>query len=313
MSGLTVIVPATDDPPTLGRCLSAIGASHAPPDELLVVREPHRSGPARARNLAAGRASGDLLVFVDADVVIHPDALGRIRDTFAAEPGLVAVFGSYDADPDAPGTVSRFRNLLHHHVHQRGAGPADTFWAGLGAVRRDAFLAVGGFDAERFRRPSIEDIDLGLRLVDAGGGIRLDPAVLGTHLKRWSLRGMVDPAGSRVALLLHRGRPWVQLIARRRAVGGSLNLGRRHLMSALACLGAVACLGARRPRAAGACVGALVVLNRDFYALLWCRGGPLEAAAGVALHVVHHLTAVAAVPVGLAAHLVERHRRRAGG
>ncbi len=307
MTGLTVIVPATDDPPTLGRCLSAIGASHAPPDELLVVREPHRSGPARARNLAAGLAAGDLLVFVDADVVVHPDALGLIREAFAAEPGLVAVFGSYDADPAAAGVVSRFRNLLHHHVHQGGAGPADTFWAGLGAVRRDAFLAVGGFDAERFGRPSIEDIDLGLRLVDAGGRIRLDPRVLGTHLKRWSLRGMVATD------LLHRGRPWVQLMARRRAVGGSLNLGRRHRMSALACLGAAGFLAARRPAAAAACVGALVVLNRDFYGLLWRRRGPLEAAAGVGLHVVHHLTAVAAVPVGLGAHALERRRGRAGG
>ena len=60
-------------------------------------------------------------------------------------------------------------------------------------------------------------------------------------------------------------------------------------------------------------MGALVVLNHDFYGLLWRRRGPLEAAAGVALHVVHHLTAVAAVPVGLGAHALERRRGRAGG
>ncbi|MGH7896935.1 MAG: acetone carboxylase subunit gamma, partial [Candidatus Binatia bacterium] len=44
---------------------------------------------------------------------------------------------------------SRFRNLLHRHVHQEGAGPATTFWAGLGAIRREAFERVGGFDALR--------------------------------------------------------------------------------------------------------------------------------------------------------------------
>src|SRR5205807_8681242 len=62
-----------------------------------------------------------------------------------------------------------------------------TFWAGLGAVRRDAFEAVGGFDAERYLVPSVEDIDLGARLATTGHRIELDPAVQGTHLKAWSL------------------------------------------------------------------------------------------------------------------------------
>ena len=87
------------------------------------------------------------------------DALARIRAAFADDPGLTAVFGSYDDAPPG-GTVAAFRNLLHHHVHHRGAGPASTFWSGLGAIRRDAFLAVGGFDGERFPHPSVEDVDL---------------------------------------------------------------------------------------------------------------------------------------------------------
>jgi transposase len=33
--------------------------------------------------------------------------------------------------------VSRFRNLLHHHTHTTHPGPACTFWAGCGAVRRE--------------------------------------------------------------------------------------------------------------------------------------------------------------------------------
>ena len=58
--------------------------------------------------------------------------------------------------------VSQYRNLLHHFVHQHGHAEASTFWAGCGAIRRAAFDAVGGFDAARFPRPSIEDIELGL-------------------------------------------------------------------------------------------------------------------------------------------------------
>ena len=71
--------------------------------------------------------------------------------------------------------MSAFRNLLHHHVHQQAAGPATTFWAGLGAVRREAFLASAGFDAERYPVPSIEDIELGMRLAPTAARIGLDP------------------------------------------------------------------------------------------------------------------------------------------
>ena len=120
-------------------------------------------------------------------------------------PRLVAVFGSYDDQPADPAPVSRFRNLLHHHVHSSSPGPAETFWAGLGAIRRDAFLAAGGFDAARYPEPAIEDIELGTRLVADGASIVLDPQIRGTHLKRWSLTSMVRTD------LVRRGIPWVQL------------------------------------------------------------------------------------------------------
>src|SRR5207248_11244099 len=128
--------PATDGSPTLDRCLDSLRSGA---DELVVVTEPAGAGPAEARNLGAARATGDVLVFVDSDVVVHPDALERMRAAFAGDETLTAVFGCYDDAPEADGVVSRFRNLLHHHVHRAAAGQADTFWAGLGAVRSRAF------------------------------------------------------------------------------------------------------------------------------------------------------------------------------
>ena len=79
---LTVIVPATNDPPTLARCLRAIGSADASPEEAVVIREPPGAGPAAARNAGAAEACGDVLVFVDADVVVHGDAFRRIRAAF---------------------------------------------------------------------------------------------------------------------------------------------------------------------------------------------------------------------------------------
>jgi len=136
---LSVVVPATNEPPTLDQCTAAIRAAAAPEDELVVVDGPLPANAARARNLGAARARGDVIVFVDSDVELHRDALDAIRSALTADPDLAAVFGSYDDAPTAPGVVSAFRNLLHHHVHHSAPGPAMTFWTGLGAVRREAF------------------------------------------------------------------------------------------------------------------------------------------------------------------------------
>jgi hypothetical protein len=293
---LTAIVPATDSPATLGRCTAAIRAAAEAPEELVVVERAAGPGPAAARNDGAAGAAGDVLVFVDSDVVVRPDAFARVRAAFAGEPGLVAVFGSYDDRPEAPGTVSRFRNLLHHHVHHEGAGPASTFWAGLGAVRRDAFEEVGGFDAARYPHASIEDVELGVRLSAAGHAIRLDPSIQGTHLKAWTLADLVRTDVRR------RGVPWVALAL---GSGGStaLNLGWRNRLSAGAALLAAGGLAARKPRAAAAGGAAIVALNPGLYRLLVRRLGPAGAAAGLALHTAHLLAAVAAIPLGAAQHL----------
>ena len=297
MARITAIVPATDRPRTLDSCTNAIAAAADPPEEVMVVEEPSELGPAAARNFAASRASGDLLVFVDSDVAVHGDVFTRIRTRFDEETGLTALFGSYDDEPAGPGLVSIFRNLLHHHVHQESGGPASTFWTGLGAVRRDAFERVGGFDS---RLEWLEDVDFGIRLCQSGARIELDPTIQAKHLKEWTLLRMlwVDFIG--------RGVPWTVLLFRHRATANTLNLGWRHRLSAGACVVGCAALATRRPRLAVASIGALLGLNHSFYLLLLRKRGPAHAVAGVGLHALHHLTAVVALPAGIVAFVLER-------
>ena len=297
MVSLSVVVPATNVPPTLDRCREAIASAEDPAEETIVVEDPGLSA-SEARNAGAARASGDVVVFVDADVEVHADALGRIRAAFADDPSLTAVFGSYDDAPGDPGLVSAFRNLLHHHVHQSGAGPAETFWTGLGAVRRDAFLELGGFDGEAYRHPSIEDIELGDRLRSRGASIELDPAIMGKHLKVWTLRSMIWTD------LVHRGIPWIELQVRTRRPATTLNCGWRHRLSAGASVALVLAVVLGLPAVALAGTGAMLTLNRAFYRLLVDRMGPLQAVVGVGLHGLHHLIAVAAVPAGIASAIV---------
>ena len=291
---LNVVIPATDEPASLQRCLDALARSDEP-HAVEVVRAPCDAGPAAARNAGVARTAGEIVVFVDSDVEVHPDALRRLRERLDGDPLLAAVFGCYDDRPAAPQAVSRFRNLLHHHVHMSSPGEAQTFWAGLGAIRHEAFDAVGGFDERRFGRPSIEDVELGMRLHAAGRRIVLDPAVQGTHLKRWTLRSMLR------ADLADRGVPWVALALEQRRAGTALNLSWRQRAAAASAVATVAAVGVGRPRVAAAALLAMISANMSFYVLLGRRGGTRLALAGVPLHLLHHLTAALSVPVGVAA------------
>lgn len=299
---LAAIVPATDRPATLEACLAALGAGERRPDETIVQRDPAAGGPAAARNRAAASSDAEVLVFVDSDVEVDREALSRIERHFAEDPELIAVFGAYDDDPGHPGLTSRYRNLLHHRVHVAGAGEAETFWAGLGAVRRDAFEAAGGFDAMRYEQPSIEDVELGTRLRRRGGRIVLDPSIRGRHLKAWTPWSMVRTDFAR------RGLPWARLLLEERDASTALNLGWRHRASAASSIGLLAALLARRPRLAAAALAANLVLDRDLYALLARRGGPRLLLAGIGLHQVHQLTAAVSVPAALALHALEGRR-----
>lgn len=238
------------------------------------------------------QTSADVVVFVDSDVVVHamrsPACAMRSHATRAWWPSWDRMM---TASPPAARWAA-FRNLLHHVVHQRSAGDVRSFWAGLGAVRRQVFDAVGGFDADRYPHPSIEDVELGGRLA-RHGRIVLDPELRGTHLKEWTLTSMVHTDFRR------RGVPWVELLVKQRRLPATLNLGTRERASAAAALALAWGVLRRRPLAVVTGIGAEVALNLDLVTLLHRRIGARGVIAGIGLHMVHQLTAVAAVPAGL--------------
>lgn len=198
------------------------------------VRLDQGLGPAAARNLGARHATGEILFFTDADVEVGPATLDRAARAFDDEPSLAGVIGSYDDEPSERGFFSQYRNLLHHFVHQQGKEEAFTFWSGCGAIRRSVFDALGGYSTE-FRRPAIEDIELGARVRDAGGKILLAKDLQVKHLKRWTLKSIL------VTDVRDRGFPWSLLLATRREMPSDLNLTLSQRMSvALSCAAALA-------------------------------------------------------------------------
>jgi GT2 family glycosyltransferase len=251
-----------------------------------------RVGPGGARNQAAEIARGDILWFVDADVVVHADAARCLSSGFGGQE-VVAVFGSYDSSPPARNFFSQYKNLVHHYYHQRASDEAQTFWSGCGAVRRAAFLISGGFDVERYKYPSIEDIELGHRLIKAGGRVRLLRNVQCTHLKVWRFGNLIHTE------IFRRAIPWSRLIlSAGDGIPNDLNVGMseqvRAVVAAVLMLSILAVLAGfiSLPLLI---VPALLMLfaNREIAVFFNRRGGLAFACGALMFHQVYYLYSAA--------------------
>lgn len=323
---VSVIVPVHNGGAAFRACVEALAVALGPSDELIVVADGETDGawrglptteaavetvvrrvsggPAAARNDGARRATGDVLFFVDADVVVPPTAVDHVRRQFAADPEVAALVGSYDAHPADPAFLSQYRNLLHHHTHQAADPSAfSTFWTGCGAVRRSAFLRLGGFD-ERYGVPCVEDIEFGYRLAEAGDGVLLDATLQVTHLKAWGALDMLRTD------TLKRAAPWTELLLRRGAVEDSLNVDWRSRASllAVALLGVALGLAVVSPTSAlllatGA-AGVFGALNASFYRYLGAIRGPWFAARAIPWHAAYYVCAGLGFAVGATRHVL---------
>jgi len=238
---VSVVIPVFNGGAGLEKCLAAVYASSYPVLECIlvddastdgmvnpaaerygarVVRLDNQLGPAKARNRGVTEARGDIIFFTDADVVLHPDALELAVQALQSDPELGAVFGSYDDQPGHESFISQYRNLLHHWTHQTSNTEASTFWTGCGAIHRRIFMDLDGFSQD-YQRPSIEDIELGMRLRQAGYRIRLLKNMLGKHLKQWTFWNMLYTD------IFHRGVPWTLLVLRSGQMTSDLNLNRK--------------------------------------------------------------------------------------
>ena len=307
---VSVIVPAYNAEPTINECLKALRAAMQPADELIVFddgsTDSTRSiaqaagarivsnpgppkGPAHVRNMAAASAGRPYLMFVDADVIIHADAINRLVEA-VRRTGAVAAFGSYDDHPRSRRLPALYANLRHHFVHQSGNCEATTFWSGIGLMRTDIFREFGGYDDVLFAHPSIEDVDLGMRVINTGKIIRLVPEAQGTHWKDWTLWRVWHTDVVRRAL------PWSRLIADGQLAEADLNLARKERILAMLALSVpTALVGGLFFKPLFVAVPALMALYVigifPFVRVLARRMNVLQLIAAITLHLCYHIYA----------------------
>lgn len=268
----------------------------------VVVRLPGRPrGPAYARNRGFEFTRGEYIVFIDPDVCVHRDTLARFVLVLSREPLVSAVFGAFDTNPAAKGVVSQYQNLLAHYYHDQYPGPAETFWAACGAVRRAAFIEAGRFDEWRFPRHQVEDFELGYQLRERGLRIELRPDIQATSLRRWTLDSMMS------ASLQDRSVPWMRIFGRRDAVLGRRSTKIRTVKTvntALTCFGAAMALGGAigaRPSlllAGAACLIVVVFNDRAQHRFFVRERGKRFAFAVVPFRLMSYLVNGISVTVG---------------
>lgn len=331
---VSVVIPACDAARYLEVALADLARSTRPPIEVIVVDDGStddtagvarslgatvvpsggvRLGPARARNVGAAIARGEILYFIDADVCVHPDTVGRVAEAFASDPALDALIGSYDDAPGSTDFLSQYKNLMHCYTHQTARPRASTFWSGCGAVRRAVFLEHSGFQ-ENYGRPAIEDIELGYRMNMAGRKILLDRNLLVKHLKRWTFWNLVKTD------VLDRGVPWTELILRSQSMPNDLNVQLSQRISVALALLIVAMCGVGAIYYGGAFLTPLLALLFFMLSRFWADESDAEpsphrltwfalAVAGIsALAWVHHMRALIPLLLMSCFVLATRHR-----
>lgn len=320
-------MPARNASASLPRCLEAITSAQAAPEEVIVVDDASVDETARlastlatkvvrldgsvgasaARNAGARQARGDVLVFVDSDVLVPPDAFLRVR-AHMEDPTITAVQGVYDARCPCGNVPSQYKNLYYHYawthrVKDRWLVSAASFFL---AVRARSFWEVGGFD-EGIKAPTVEDADLGHRLTRQGARILLDPRIQVTHLRRYGtlelLRYDFRLASAKTRLLLRTlaRRDWTVLSPRRGAVS-TARVG--EMLPWLAGLGLVAAalglLAFGRPWG-GAVLGLVALaVQHQFLAFV----GRVRGRGQALLTAAYMLLDMAAVDAGIAAGVV---------
>jgi glycosyltransferase involved in cell wall biosynthesis/GT2 family glycosyltransferase len=145
-------------------------------------------GRAAARNVGLRLATGELVLFLDDDVLPEPGLLRRHRDAHEAGPPRL-VMGPHLTDLD-PGAIAPNQPWVERIYEEMAASGvvdrADRFSTANTSGPTEVFRDVGGFD-EGFTGWGGEDTELGQRVLRAGYEILFDPAARATHSQSLTL------------------------------------------------------------------------------------------------------------------------------
>lgn len=198
-------------------------------DSRVVIVENPTGKTAIGLNLALRQSLNPVVVRVDAHAEIPANYVSLIVEVLNKTGavnvgGVMAAVGKTIFEKSVAGAMRSAFGVGASRFHTGGeAGPVDTVY--LGAFRRDALIAIGGFD-EQFTRA--QDWELNFRLRENGGVIFFDPRLHVTYRPRSTVRALAKQ-------YFEYGR-WRRVVSRRHK--GTINY--RYLAPPVALVGFLA-------------------------------------------------------------------------
>ena len=184
---ISIIIPVYNSSLTLKECLEAIFNSNFKNFEVIVISDnstdnsvgiakqyqckiielSENKGPAFARNEGAKISEGDILLFVDSDVIIKKDALNYLSEKFLQNE-IDAIQGIYSHEPTYKSIITQYQMSYNcYYIWPENKKYASTLSTCCLAIRKKIFFNLKGFNVN-FKRPSAEDEEFGYFLIDKG-------------------------------------------------------------------------------------------------------------------------------------------------
>jgi len=196
---VSVIIPILNSATTLENCLQAVRGSSYKDYELIAVNDAsdddsgriaekfadflvtHRQtrGEGASRNSGAKTAKGNILVFLDSDVVIKPDALGRTVEYFKRHKSVVALSGRLSKEHPNNNFFSQYKNLYMYYIFGLLPERVNFLYGSIHAIRKNDFMEY----SENTSRLAA-DTELGLKFINRGQEIAFLKDLEVVHFKK---------------------------------------------------------------------------------------------------------------------------------
>ncbi len=167
------------------------------------------SGPAASRNAGAGNSTGEVLVFIDSDVLVFPESMRFVSEYFEENNNFHVLQGVYTMEGEQSNLPTLAREYFKFHKmsklrHNEISGINSFCFA----IRKEVFDKAGGFN-EKIKTAASEDTDFAMRLAGKGYKILLEKKMKVSHLKRYSFSGLLGSdfykSKAKMKLILRRG------------------------------------------------------------------------------------------------------------
>lgn len=213
----SVVIPNRNGGKTLDDVLRAVFAAGPPPFEVIVVDDSSTDGSleiarrypvaliaqdacrgaSSARNAGAAAARGNVIVFIDNDVIIPPETF-RILEEHFKNPAISGVVGLLRPVTPHRNFSSQYKSFYMHYTYMKLPERATVFYTSIAAIRKEAFEDCAGFDTS-YAGATIEDMDFGLRVTGRGYRLVMDKRLQVEHLKYYTLKALLKTGFRRAA------------------------------------------------------------------------------------------------------------------